>query len=90
METATSISLSAKLIHRNQPIYTFQQVPGSLISIFVTVLYKVSTRAEVHSQLNQLRKKNDNALVITGQSLEVSTFSFNNVLYFTQVMSTSL
>ena len=32
---------------------------------------QVSSRGDVHAQLNQLRKKNDSSLVITGQALEV-------------------
>ena len=57
LETATSIALSSRLITRSQTMYTFQQV---------------TSRSEVHSKLNNLRKKSVSVLIITGSSLEVS------------------
>ncbi|KAL4235196.1 ATP synthase subunit 9 [Mactra antiquata] len=56
LETATCIAKSSKLVSRNQDIYTFKKVTG---------------RTEAHLELNNLRKKQDNALVITGDSLQV-------------------
>jgi len=56
LETATSIALSSRLISRSQTIFTFKQV---------------STRSEVHSELNSFRRKNDCALIISGDSLEL-------------------
>ena len=58
METATSIALSSRLITRSQTMYTFQQV---------------TSRSDVHSKLNNLRKKSVSVLIITGSSLEVRT-----------------
>lgn len=56
METATSIALSSRLIARTQNIYSFKQV---------------SSRSEVHNELNSFRRKNDYALVISGDSLQL-------------------
>ncbi|XP_053402729.1 probable phospholipid-transporting ATPase IIB [Mercenaria mercenaria] len=56
LETATCIAKSSKLVSRNQDIYTFKKVTG---------------RTEAHLELNNLRRKQDNALVITGDSLQV-------------------
>lgn len=57
LETATCIAKSSKLVSRNQDIYTFKKVTG---------------RTEAHLELNNLRRKQDTALVITGDSLQVS------------------
>ncbi|XP_052232597.1 probable phospholipid-transporting ATPase IIB [Dreissena polymorpha] len=56
LETATCIAKSSKLVSRSQDIYTFKKVTG---------------RTEAHLELNNLRRKQDNALVITGDSLQV-------------------
>lgn len=56
LETATCIAKSSKLVSRNQDIYTFKKVTG---------------RTEAHLELNNLRRKQDTALVITGDSLQV-------------------
>ncbi|KAL5466772.1 hypothetical protein EMCRGX_G030921 [Ephydatia muelleri] len=56
METATSIALSSRLIARTQNIYSFKQV---------------LSRSEVHNELNSFRRKNDYALVISGDSLQL-------------------
>ncbi|XP_060556239.1 probable phospholipid-transporting ATPase IIB isoform X2 [Ruditapes philippinarum] len=56
LETATCIAKSSKLVSRNQDIYTFKKVTG---------------RTEAHLELNNLRRKQDNALVIMGDSLQV-------------------
>lgn len=56
LETATCIAKSSMLVSRNQDIYTFRTVTG---------------RTEAHLELNNLRRKQDNALVITGDSLQV-------------------
>ena len=57
LETATCIAKSSRLVSRTQPIHTFRPV---------------SDRAEAHLELNAFRRKGDAALVITGESLEVS------------------
>ncbi|CAH3178962.1 unnamed protein product [Porites lobata] len=56
LETATCIAQSSRLIARNQMIHTFKQI---------------SNRSEAHLELNSLRRKNDCALIIKGDSLEV-------------------
>lgn len=56
LETATCIAQSSRLVARNQTIYTFKQI---------------SNRSEAHLELNSLRRKNDCALIIKGDSLEV-------------------
>lgn len=56
LETAICIAKSSKLVSRTQDIHIFGVVNG---------------RTEAHLQLNALRKKQDNALVITGNSLQV-------------------
>ncbi|KAK6186527.1 hypothetical protein SNE40_008550 [Patella caerulea] len=56
METATCIAKSSKLVSRTQDIYTFN---------------KVTDRTEAHLELNALRRKNDAALIITGDSLQI-------------------
>ncbi|KAL9974886.1 hypothetical protein ACROYT_G011986 [Oculina patagonica] len=56
LETATCIAQSSRLVARNQTIHTFKQI---------------SNRSEAHLELNSLRRKNDCALIIKGDSLEV-------------------
>ncbi|XP_078337418.1 putative phospholipid-transporting ATPase IIA isoform X1 [Crassostrea virginica] len=56
LETAICIAKSSKLVSRTQDIHIFGVVNG---------------RTEAHLQLNALRKKQDNALIITGNSLQV-------------------
>jgi magnesium-transporting ATPase (P-type) len=57
LETATCIAKSSRLVSRTHAIHTFR-----------TVL----DRGEAHHELNTFRRKGDAALVITGESLEVS------------------
>ena len=66
LETATSIALSSRLITRNQAVHTFQQV---------------TSRSEVHSELNNLRRKSESALIITGSSLEVRAIGKHKFAY---------
>lgn len=61
LETATCIAKSSRLVSRTQDLYVFAPV---------------ATRTEAHQQLNTFRKKQDCALVITGDSLEVKLFVF--------------
>jgi phospholipid-translocating ATPase len=56
LETATCIAKSSRLVSRTQELYVFAPV---------------QTRQDAHNQLNLFRKKQDTALVITGDSLEV-------------------
>ena len=56
LETATCIAKSSKLVARTQDIHTFKEV---------------ATRSEAHQELNAFRRKQDTALVIQGDSLEV-------------------
>jgi len=56
LETATCIAKSSKLVARTQDIHIFKSV---------------STRSEAHQELNAFRRKQDTALVIRGDSLEV-------------------
>lgn len=57
METATCIAKSSRLVSRTQGIHVFKHV---------------SNRAEAHQELNAFRRKQDTALVIKGDSLEVN------------------
>ena len=57
LETATCIAKSAKLVARTQGIHIFK---------------KVCNRSEAHLELNSFRRKSDCALIITGESLDVS------------------
>lgn len=61
LETATSIAKSSRLVSRNQECFTF----GS-----------VTNRTDAHAQLNNFIKKEDCALIISGDSLEVRILSF--------------
>ncbi|GFS65398.1 probable phospholipid-transporting ATPase IIB [Trichonephila clavipes] len=56
LETATSIAKSSRLVSRTQQIYIFQNV---------------TSRNEVHLELNNFRRKNDSVLIIRGDSLEL-------------------
>uniref|UniRef100_A0A8W7M1T8 Phospholipid-transporting ATPase n=1 Tax=Anopheles arabiensis TaxID=7173 RepID=A0A8W7M1T8_ANOAR len=56
LETATCIAKSSHLVGRNQSIH---------------VLKSVLTRTDAHLELNQFRRKQDCALVVSGESLEV-------------------
>ena len=56
LETAICIGKSSKLVSKTQQVFVFNQV---------------YTRTEVHAELNAFRKRNDAALVIRGDSLEV-------------------
>ncbi|XP_067928556.1 probable phospholipid-transporting ATPase IIB [Watersipora subatra] len=56
LETAICIGKSSKLVSKTQQLFVFKQV---------------FTRTEVHAELNAFRKRNDAALVIRGDSLEI-------------------
>lgn len=56
LETATCIAKSSHLVGRNQGLH---------------VLKSVQTRTDAHLELNQFRRKQDCALVVSGESLEV-------------------
>jgi len=56
LETATCIAKSSRLVARTQDIHVFKEV---------------ATRSEAHQELNAFRRKQDTALVIRGDSLEV-------------------
>ncbi|XP_012644353.1 putative phospholipid-transporting ATPase IIB isoform X2 [Microcebus murinus] len=56
LETATCIAKSSHLVSRAQDVHIFKQV---------------SSRGEAHLELNALRRRQDCALVISGDSLEV-------------------
>ncbi|XP_055713662.1 probable phospholipid-transporting ATPase IIA isoform X2 [Phlebotomus papatasi] len=56
LETATCIAKSSHLVGRNQGLH---------------VLKSVLTRTDAHLELNQFRRKQDCALVVSGESLEV-------------------
>ncbi|EDW76123.1 uncharacterized protein Dwil_GK14835, isoform A [Drosophila willistoni] len=56
LETACCIAKSSQLIGRNQGLH---------------VLRSVKTRTDAHQELNQFRRKQGHALVISGESLEV-------------------
>jgi magnesium-transporting ATPase (P-type) len=83
LETATCIAKSSRLVGRTQSLHVFRNVV---------------TRTDAHLELNTFRKKQDCALVITGDSLEVSAFissiktifQFNAIVTFIQGMSTLL
>jgi hypothetical protein len=57
LETATCIAKSSRLVSRTQGLHVFKSVV---------------TRTDAHLELNTFRKKQDCALVISGDSLEVS------------------
>ena len=56
LETATCIAKSSKLVSRAQSIHIFKAV---------------TSRSEAHQELNAFRRRQDNALVIKGDSLEL-------------------
>ncbi|KAF7283909.1 hypothetical protein GWI33_022738 [Rhynchophorus ferrugineus] len=56
LETATCIAKSSRLVSRAQGLHVFK---------------RVATRTDAHLELNTYRKKQDCALVISGESLEV-------------------
>ncbi|XP_022661121.1 probable phospholipid-transporting ATPase IIA isoform X2 [Varroa jacobsoni] len=56
LETATSIAKSSRLVSKMQEVHVFDTV---------------TDRTEAHEEMNSFRKKNDAALVISGDSLEV-------------------
>ncbi|KAJ3649925.1 hypothetical protein Zmor_021641 [Zophobas morio] len=56
LETATCIAKSSRLVSRTQSLH---------------ILKKVVTRTDAHLELNAFRRKQDCALVISGESLEV-------------------
>jgi len=56
LETATCIAKSSKLVSRSQSIHIFKSV---------------TSRAEAHQELNAFRRKQDTALVIKGDALEI-------------------
>lgn len=56
LETAVCIAKSSKLVSRTQDIH---------------ILNRVTDRGQAHLELNSLRRKNDAALVISGDSLQV-------------------
>lgn len=56
LETATCIAKSSHLVGRNQGLH---------------ILKSVQTRTDAHLELNQFRRKQDCALVVSGESLEV-------------------
>ena len=56
LETATCIAKSSKLVSKTQDIHVFKNV---------------TNRGEAHHELNSFRRKQDTALVIRGDSLEV-------------------
>lgn len=56
LETATCIAKSSQLVGRNQSLH---------------VLKSIQTRTDAHLELNQFRRKQDCALVVSGDSLEV-------------------
>ncbi|XP_043203202.1 probable phospholipid-transporting ATPase IIB isoform X3 [Amphibalanus amphitrite] len=56
LETASCIAQSSRLVSRSQNLHIFPAI---------------STRAEAHQELNAFRRKNDCALVIKGDALEI-------------------
>lgn len=59
LETAICIAKSSMMVSRLQDIYVFQTV---------------TDRGEAHLELNSLRRKNEAALIISGDSLQVNIF----------------
>ncbi len=59
LETATCIAKSSKLVSRDQDVYSFKQIEN---------------RDDARIEMNNFRRKVDTALVILGESLEVSLF----------------
>lgn len=76
LETATCIAKSSRLVSRTQGNLMINCVVILIFSYFFTILglhvfKKVVTRTDAHLELNAYRKKQDCALVISGESLEV-------------------
>jgi len=65
LETATCIAKSSCLVAPKQNLYIFG---------------KVRDRGEAHNELNQFRKKQDSALVISGDSMDVCLQYYQNEL----------
>jgi phospholipid-translocating ATPase len=65
LETATCIAKSSKLVSRDQDVYSFKQIEN---------------RDDARIEMNNFRRKVDTALVILGESLEVSSNIFNNMV----------
>ncbi|VDP93045.1 unnamed protein product [Echinostoma caproni] len=71
LETAECIAKSSRLVARDMPVYTFQNVTG---------------RMDAHLELNAFRKRCEHALLITGSAMEVrgylvSFFCFVSVCF---------
>ena len=64
LETATCIAKSSKLVSKTQDIHVFKNV---------------TNRSEAHHELNVFRRKQDTALVIRGDSLEVGNMNYNYI-----------
>lgn len=79
LETATCIAKSSRLVSRTQGkeiitnFHTYTNFILILIKHFIGlhILKKVVTRTDAHLELNAYRRKQDCALVISGESLEV-------------------
>lgn len=56
LETATSIAKSSRLVSRSQELHIFESV---------------ANRTEARCELNKFRRRNDYALIIRGDALEV-------------------
>lgn len=56
LETATSIAKSSRLVSRSQELHVFESI---------------SNRTEARCELNKFRRRNDTALIIRGDALEV-------------------
>lgn len=77
LETATCIAKSSHLVGRNQGLHVLKSVLTRYL--FVCVLFIVIIdckfffffRTDAHLELNQFRRKQDCALVVSGESLEV-------------------
>ncbi|OBS77005.1 hypothetical protein A6R68_16551 [Neotoma lepida] len=72
LETATCTAKNAHLVTRNQDIHVFRLVKHQSQAVSVSVPFQVTNRGEAHLELNAFRRKHDCALVISGDSLEVS------------------
>lgn len=62
LETATCIAKSSRLVSRTQSLHIFKPV---------------STRTEVHQELNHFGRRQDCALVISGDALEVGSVMYS-------------
>ncbi len=59
LETATCIAKSSQLVARTQAVHIFKSV---------------TSRSDAHQELNAFRRKQDAALVIKGDAMEVDLF----------------